>query len=85
VGVLFVLVATIVSNGGDPIDVPESGLLGDGLPPLPRRALGALRKAGYIGNSEVGNGIRVSLGPRCREVAAKWGIELPERPDDASA
>jgi hypothetical protein len=73
VGVLIVLVASIVSNGGNPIDVPESGLLGDGLPPLPRRALGALRKAGYIGTSEVGNGIRVSLGPGTREIAGEVG------------
>jgi hypothetical protein len=46
VGVLFVLVASIVRNGGNPIDVPESGLLGDGLPPLPRRALGRSAKPG---------------------------------------
>jgi hypothetical protein len=62
--------------------LPESGLLGDGLPPIPKRTLGALRQAGYIDTTEAGSGIRVALGPRCRHIAATWSIDLPPAPTD---
>ena len=78
VGALFLLIASIVANGGEPIDLPESGVPGGGLPPVPRQSLPALRRAGYITATEVGSGIRIGLGPRAHEIAAQWGIALPD-------
>ena len=56
----------------------RSGVPGGGLPPVPRQSLPALRRAGYITATEVGSGIRIGLGPRAHEIAAQWGIALPD-------
>ena len=78
ISALHVLVSALVANGGNPITVREHGVLGDGLPPLPQGALGQLRRNGWIEVTQAGSGTRVSLGERCRAIAAKWGIPLPD-------
>ena len=77
ISVLFVALNLIVANGGNPITVPEHGIVGDGLPPIPRGSLGQPRRNGWLTVAEAGSGLRVGLGERTRSIAAKWNIDLP--------
>ena len=82
IAALHVLVSLIVQNGGNDIHVGEHGALGDGLPNLPTGSLGQLRRNGYLTIAQAGTGMRVGVGPRTREIAAKWKIELPTADGD---
>ncbi len=86
VGVLFVLVASIVSNGGRPDRRAGERSA--------RRRSSAAAKAGARGapqsrvHRQLGGRQRHPCQPRPNAAAkspAKWGIELPSVPDDASA
>ena len=78
IAALHVIVSLIVANGGQEIVVGEHGFLPDGLPNLPSGALTQLRRNGWLEATQEGTGTHVGLGPRVREIAERWGIELPE-------
>jgi hypothetical protein len=78
VAALHVLLSLLVANGGHPVEVREHGVLGDGLPRLPQGALGPLRLNAYLVVEKVAAGFRVGAGPRVRQIAARWDIDLPE-------
>jgi hypothetical protein len=71
-----VLVSLIARNGDLPIVVGEQGVLGDGLPQLPKGALTQLRRNGFITVQQEGAGLLVGPGERIREIGAHWQIQL---------
>lgn len=85
VSTLFVVFNAITANGGHDIEVSEHGVVGAGLPPIPRGSLTQLRRNGWLTVAEAGAGLRVGLGERTRDIAATWSIELPEAPTDSDA
>jgi hypothetical protein len=85
VAALYVLLAKIVQNGGHEITVGEHGALGggDGLPLVPPKTLGQLRRNGFITARREAAGLQVGTGERVREIAARWSIQLPGAAEEA--
>lgn len=72
---LFVLVNAITANGGEAVGISEHGIVERGLPPIPRGSLAALRRNEWLTVTEDGAGVRVGLGERTKDIAAKWSID----------
>jgi hypothetical protein len=80
------MLALIVDNGGQPIQINQHGAAGDGLPFVPPSSLTQLRRNDLLTVRAEGGGFRVGLGSRTRRIAKRWGIELPqvEAPEQAA-
>lgn len=85
ISTLFAVVSLLVENGGHEIRLNQHGLpvgrkAQDGrLPFLPVKALGQLRRNGFISVRREASDFLVGLGPRIRTLAKSGGSSCPRR------